>query len=292
MEDRGTVHLTQNGKLMRMYNHWRSLKGMSRSQRKHVDLCHFMRVILILNPWRWFWQSEQFVPPPFFWVFFAGVLSALGYAIDNNQGSTVTVLEWGGVLIVAALGLCGLLLVAIHLIEKQPRSWKQRWTAALNAAWNVCYYGLFPLWWPLLKSGTFLYKRVLTPFGNWFMTKSLFEFTIRGDTINVIPVGFAFCVAILGVLYGIGNLEYQMWSQSWGWSLFGHGMVVIFFLLLFSIIAKKDQIHTWMMTDHGSKSPPKPKKEHETRKVVWFWLVSMKHHVCPLIEVKDEEIAA
>jgi hypothetical protein len=106
-------------------------------ERKQLDLCHYMRVVLIFGPFRWFFQGDLGGPPPFVWTLFGGIVLAfvgvLGVAVYRQPLHSA---EVAGLLIVVALAAFGLVYGGLKLYERHE--------AKLSAQRELYFEGKLP----------------------------------------------------------------------------------------------------------------------------------------------------
>lgn len=286
MSTRGKIPVRERSWMMRWYNEWRANKGWGKTERAQIDLCHFMRVLLIFGPWRWFWQSAVlWDATPFICVLILVALGSIAGAFVFATDMALTVLLWIGLFFGAGFVVLVLASLAYHWYVKDSEARKAMLERIGDGITTVVYYLFFPIWWPILHLGIltvrfskWLAATAIVPAGQWFFTKRLFSLTVKGELLTFSPFGLA------------AVLAFPFWLTV---MLFFHpivvGLVFAAILLISLVVFSVVRVQRWAKA-HPSSAPvevePKPKKEHETAQLVWSWLVAKKHRICPLIEVE------
>lgn len=253
--------------LMRIYDGWRQLA--SKPRREQIDLCHFMRVILIFAPWRWFWQKRlrHIGLTPFLALATSAIVAVSVFASVRWPGEMLESLIMLGAGI-AAIVLLSLLAGGVYmLVRRNPDGW-------LDAVDAIGYYGFVWLWWPavrIARAARWFSRNAIEPAGKWLFTKHLFSFSVKDELVPVVPAAF-----VLLALIGVG-----LWLQ---WTLVAYiagtitlaTLVVIGSFMLHEYVERRASRAAITSGDEAEREPS----------VVWQWVVAKKHRICPLIEVK------
>lgn len=288
VEDRGRIPVCESSWMMGWYSEWRRNKGWDKTARAQIDLCHFMRVLMIFGPWRWFWQSPLlFGIPPFAYVLLLCLLGAIALSFVLWTAASL----WALVVTGVVLGLAGVMILVgygIHtwVIHDKKRA-ERVGEAILEGLGRFVYYVFMPIWWPIYKlvQGAKWFGRTsLGPAFKWFFDRRLFSLSIGGELVSFTGFGLLSGAAVIFTI--ASNTYFHPVIVG-----IVFGSLVVGGLLITSVVvgAKSlDRRAAARAAEHAENEvEEKPKKQHETRALVWAWLVSKKHRICPLIEVKS-----
>jgi hypothetical protein len=109
--------------------HYRAFLGWERRkkrtanyyERRSLDLCRYMRTVLIYAPWRWFWQGSyskllcMYVWPWVVLLMLAG-LGTLGWLVSLNPWAF---LFWTGIAAAITLFVIAMLLASVWLVSEK-----------------------------------------------------------------------------------------------------------------------------------------------------------------------------
>lgn len=258
----------------RWYKSWQRLSGDSRSQ---IDLCHYVRVLLIFGPWRWFWQASytRLDLMPWVIVFMAGLAGTLGYLTYLFPMAMLELLiVLGAALLIGAI-MCLIILGILYWGEKDPES-LERTVIVVTA----------PIWWPAVKIGhgaRFFYQKTIFPAGTWFFMRPIFG----GRTAFF----WLFAPAFIGtILFTLGSLFYFFTETMIVISIIMLGFATLSALVVWKYDAINAKLNEWddkAMANRVEKRID-PKHGPSFFRVIWQWIVAKKHRICPLIDPPEK----
>lgn len=246
----------------RLYQWWfrMSAKGpLAYSPPRPIDLCHYMRVILIWVWLRWFFTSHLL---PWLWT---GIVAFLGinawfWSMWPEQMKTVFQIYATVIVFAAIVGLLSLLAPG-HRWEKTG----QRLDAFCERQWKRAKPHF-------VKFG----DNVIVPFGKWFFMRSFFW---RIYPWMVVFVGL---IIALAILFPYDSLIVLLYFLGIG----------IAFLCLIGLVAllswgedryKTKQMNKKLAAMDEPATKPEVSQKHEFLRLIWQYIVSRKHRICPFI---------
>jgi len=300
--------------MARWYASWQRRSGKNRSI---VDLCHFMRVLLIFGPWRWFWdpfssKDPGTMPriPPFLVAFALLITGALTTLFLLFTGTMFFITKW----LFIALAIAGILVLMALFVDKAiERKYPNEQVSqvildvlvAVGYAFaRVCVYATIWLWWPLWKlilGIGWLLDNYVIDFLNRVFARPLFYVSIRDQLIGI------WIYPILAIMLYIGLLLVSM-----KWTLIVTIAILTVIVVSVATVAGVYALQQWVKnrprrsrrptaTRHFTikeleeidrrKEAKRRKKERRWRGVKLFWqfLVAKKHRICPLIDMTSTD---
>lgn len=275
---RGRIPVARDSWMWRWYEAWALRSGKGHAT---VDLCHFMRVLLILGPWRWFWQASYLrgLLRPWIVAFFVAAVSGITYAAVAYPDLTVRVLT--------IVGLIGLAFVIAVLIVTGVAYWHDVDPRRVEAiGFGIFYYGFIWLWWPLVK----IKNGLLAPWNRWVLMPMfhtqigprrvgiwLWPFLVAGayvvllflswqETLAITAAIFSILAVLVGAIYGVVLLQEGIQERR---ALNKEEFAALSIEEQEKVLreTRRRKANRWRLT-----------------KLIWAWLVGMKHQICPLIE--------
>lgn len=276
---RGTMQVRRDSVPFRVYESWRRNKGYEKTERPQIDLCHFTRVLLIFGPWRWFWQSPTRVGlPPYIVVAVAAAVAALAAGFYTATYAMLAVTMWIGIILGVVAAIFAILALCFWIYDLDTAKWDRRANKVGDVLLDV-----------ILAVGSvfgWVGDHVVVPVGRRFFQKPLFSVGIGPDLVCFTPFGILLITAAVG---GLGLAFY--FSSFWAGVSIGGFLAVV--AIVAGVILGGKRLLRWLDAKwpETADKPPKPKKAHPTRDVIWGFLVAKKHRICPLIQPVDESNA-
>ncbi len=289
--NRGRVAVHRDSWMWRWYAAWSRRKG---DTRRVVDLCHFMRVLLIFGPWRWFWDWNLRIPPFIATgiVLITGAIVAL-FLLFTPVMTFIAVAA--GIILAMAAVIVGAGILLARWIHLNPDRFDRFMDAVLNGLGAFFCYGFIWLWWPAMKlaqGAAWVAFRTVIPAGERVFGKPLFYLPFRGSRYEVWIYPILFTIAYIAwfTIYPVPTAIVT-------------GCILVIGLLAIGAVVGVHKVKAWQATrettvyfiDTGDEYVPvkekktKPKREWRTLKLFWQFLVAKKHRVCPLIEPVSQD---
>lgn len=280
LNSRGRLEVSQDSWMWRWYWAWKIRKG---DDRAYIDLCHFMRVLLIFGPWRWYWGLDHKVPP-FIVTGIGMVVALITYLVVHWPDAAVTALVWTLAILLLGVALASVVGLLIYGFIRWRNVNPDRVDDLLR---NIFMWGTIWIWGPIILAAyaaEWLWNRILErPFRRVFM-KPLFYIGYREYL-----VGIWIYLFMLFAVYGVVLATWPQWVLGFTAGFIG-GLVVLFALVAALVLSYR-KIQRWLAERPAppprlvEDRPAKPTKEHwRGARLFWSWLVAKKHRICPLIE--------
>ncbi len=269
-----SLNMRGNAWHARWYRHWLSLGGEEPEYKE--NLCHYVRVLLIWAPQRWFWHGKiKGVVTPWVMALSAGIV-AFAISAFFLWPSKAHEITWkGGVILGVLLVVLGALAFAGELMENSELAAKAK--RLTKPVWFIpykLYIWKEPVWKAI--------GRGIRGAAKWFFERSYF--TEEGPT----PFIFALAAAVvvfailetpifLAALLGIGVV-----AASFG------GAVILFALIVF-ILAAVSEFLERKFKDDSSSIGRLASGTTDTIKLGVTYAKTKKQgsRICPFIELED-----
>ena len=286
MATRGKVAVSRDSWMWRVYETWSRRANDSRAV---VDLCHFMRVLLIFAPIRWFFQATWKIGgklsiQPWLVVFTTGIVTLTTLVVTTYPEMSWLVLQF------MALGVAvgSVLVGAVYLIV---RNWSDEAQEKLIDFFIVLFA---PLWLPIVGVAIAIEKAwnyAIAPAGYWFFTTNLFY-------VRTWPVKLWAPLPFIG--YAVLTYFFTK-VMLWITAIAIAAVIVVGLLVLVGYLIARwvrslpsPPPPTWQ--ERQAKREQEEREEEERRKrarrrretlnILWQWIVAKKHRICPIIEAR------
>lgn len=279
----------------RLYTRWRALGGKGpMSKNRPIDLCHYMRVVMI---WVWFrkfflggWIMEigdgELPLYPWLIVLVSGFIGGVTYLCVSYRDAvyfTLAVLAAFGIIVLAAL-------IAVAIIF-----WEDRYPDSFYRFWSVVLtpfeYLVFGVWWVLVRIGHgFRALFFVITDGLFYATDRLLPYLER-YLVWRIKYMHLLLILPLALPWLISN-DVGLWLDVSVACLVA--LVAIFAGLVLLIDRKmmpwyNARLEARVAYVIAQSTTPKPAKLREPSaftqfaKLLWMWLIAKKYRICPLI---------
>lgn len=254
---------------------------LSNKSRATVDLCHYMRILLFFAPWRWFWQYEYAeYTTPFtisLTLSITGTLTWLTVAFTSQM-----VIVW--LCLGAIVGFFGICLLIAMLVEFSQGF--ENFCQNLLEILAFGIYWLFSPFWGTVLGARKLWEWKLEPGLHFFFNKRLFFFSgSNGGSFAIQPWGLALVAGWLSVF-----AFFPLWITVSTGSLIG--LLYLIFVVTWTVVTSwekwlRPRIQTRFKESFYKAEQKRLAKENAPPSfwsILWTFLVSKKHRICPLIE--------
>lgn len=268
----------------RLYWWWfrMSDKGpLSHSPPRPIDLCHYMRVVMIFVWLRWFFTSRLM---PWAWTGLAVIIGVHIWAYKQWPATMKEILTWYGKIAIFIAIVGGVVFLASQL-EKGKK---------LEGVGNAIERFLRAVFVPIARflkpKFVWLWNKALEPTGTWFFRRTIFW--------RIYPWMFVPVIAfvIFAVLAPADNVLYVLMIAG---IVIGGAVALIAVCVgaAFLIENLRDRYVTRKEKkefEQLTKDPepvevvePRVSQVREVLRLVWQYIVSRKHRICPFIVPTD-----